>query len=196
MPCRAATTCLQAMLLISSAMALATTGCGPSAEEQQRAKTQEDFRDSFVRREVDGKPTQEVSHPKRVVVAQGRSPVVFQLREPAMVHVMDLTAGTEIVALDGRRDQWVSVNEDTGVLVGTQHVAPGPLSGGHEFGILLDVGGSGESFQSNVTTDPVAPPRLAPYQPAQPQQAPKAPAPVFQPTTQPTPVGDGSRSNS
>jgi hypothetical protein len=181
MPRGAATSCLQTGLLISGSALMA--GCGPSAKE----KSQQDFRESFARHDVDGQ-TEEISHPKRVLVAQGQSPVVFSVNGPAKAHVVDLTTGAEIVALDVDRDEFVSVNETTGVLVGSRRVAPGPLLAGHQFGILVDVAGD-ESFKSKVIIEPVPPPRMktivvVPVAPAPPTSKP---AP-FAPTTAPAPV--------
>jgi hypothetical protein len=194
MPRRAATYCLHiAVLLMSGSAALLVVGCGPSAQEQQRAKAQEDFRESFARHDVDMQ-SEDVLHPNRVLVAQGRSPVVFGVREPVKAHVVDLTTGAELVATNVGREQFISVNEETGVLVGTQRIVSGPLPQGHEFGILVDVSGD-ESFKSKVTTNPVPPPRMKPFVVEPPAPPTTKPAPVFAPTTAPAPVGDDSRSN-
>jgi hypothetical protein len=175
MPRRTVTTCLRAVLLMSGAVALATAGCGPSGEEQQRNQLREEFRDSFAHRDPTAAGNQqEVSHPKRVVVAQGRSPVVYDVRTPALAHVMDLTSGTELIAVNVTRDQWVSVNEENGILVGSRHILPGPLPSGHEFAILLDVGGD-ESYQSQAGTGAV------PERPPTRYEVPAAPKPTTQP---------------
>jgi hypothetical protein len=190
---RAATTCLQAIMLLSWT---GITGCGPSAQEQQRAKAQEDFREAFVRRDVDPQ-SHEISHPDRVLVAQGHSPLIFDVREPAKAHVVDLTTGAEIASAEVGREQFVSVNEENGVLVGTRRVMPGPLPEGHEFGILLETSGE-ESFKTKIDA-PAPPPRLTPI-----DLSPKpVPAPATRPTilhpfnttTQPSPTGNDPGSN-
>ena len=180
------------MLLMSSSAVLFVASCGPSAQEQQRDKAEEDFRDGFARHEVDVQ-SRDVEHPSRVLVARGHSPVVFEVREPVKAHMVDLTTGAEIVATDVGRDQFVSVNEDTGVLVGNRRIVPGPLPEGHEFGILVDVSGD-ESFNSKITTNPVPPPRMKPFVVVPPTPPTTKPAP-FAPTTAPAPVGDDLRSN-
>ena len=150
------TFCLIASSLTVAAP-LSAIGCGPTPE-QQRARTQEEFREAFANRDLDAS-SRELAHPKRVLVAKGPSPVVFDMREAGTVHITDLTTGQEIVAADALREQYVSVNENTGVLVGSKRVMPGPLTQGHEYGIYVDVSG-GESFKSNVSL-PAAPARPA-----------------------------------
>jgi hypothetical protein len=177
MPRRAATTCSRTMLLfMGSPVALGAMNCGPSAEEKQRAKAQAEFRSAFERLDPNGEPDQRVQHPHNVLVARGRSPVVFQTRTAATVRVTDLTNGAQIAVAAADPDQWISVNEDSGVLVGRRRIVPGPLPAGHEFGIVLDVS-EDESFTTRVTRDPMPPPRMKPYQPAT--------QPVSQPPAQP-----------
>ena len=184
---RATTSCVSTLLLMIAG------GCGPTVS-QQRAQRQEDFRDAFVHRDVDS-ASHELSHPKNVLVAQGYSPVVFDVREASTVHVMDLTSGVEIASTAAGKEEYVSVNEQNGVLVGNRRVVAGPLPKGHEFGILLDVAGD-ESFKSKVVVDSKPPARLNPidYSPKAPTTRPIDPHP-FNTTTQPAEQGDDSRSH-
>ena len=177
MPRRTATFSLHLLMLICASMVTAASGCVPSAEEQQRAQLRQDFRESFAHHDPTSGGTQAVSHPQRIVVAQGRSPVVFDVRVPAMVHIFDLTAGAEIASAEAGRDQWVSVNQDKGVVVGGRRVLEGPLPEGHEFAIQLETAND-DSFQSQGGINAAPPPPPTRYenttQPASP--APARPA--------------------
>ena len=90
-----------------------------------------------------------VEHPRSVMVAEGPSPVVFQVREPSRVHVLDLTTGQEIASAMVARGEMVYVSEDSGAFAGKQRLAAGPFAPGHRYGISIDTD-STESWQTRT----------------------------------------------
>src|SRR5882724_3798942 len=87
-------------------VALAAAGCQSTSPEK---KAREDLVDAWARHAPG-----DVQHPGTVLVAQGRSPVVFQVQEPVTVHIMDTTVGKEIATASAARGSLVYVSEDTG----------------------------------------------------------------------------------
>jgi hypothetical protein len=82
--------------------------------------------------------TMPVEHPKATMVAQGPSPLVFQVREPSVARVIDLTTGQEITAAALGRGEMIYVSEETGVFAGKRKLAAGPFPPGHRYGISID----------------------------------------------------------
>jgi hypothetical protein len=136
------------MVLLAGVVVVAI-GC---QQQNPHAGELADFKEVFPHQS----PTP-VEHPKSVLVAEGVSPLVFQVREPSVVHVMDLTRGEEIVSASVGRDQMVYVSEDSGVFAGKQKLAAGPFAPGHRYGISLDTD-SGQSWQTRTEAPHPAPP--------------------------------------
>lgn len=98
-----------------------------------------------------------VPHPTSVVVAEGPAPLVFQVREPTVAHVLDMTTGLEIGSGPVGRLQLVYVSETTGAFAGKVRLVAGPLPEGHRYAISLNVG-SGEQWESKIEVLPPGPP--------------------------------------
>ena len=98
-----------------------------------------------------------VEHPKAVMVAEGPSPVVFQVHEPSVARVIDLTTGQEITAAALGKGEMIYVSEDTGVFAGKKKLVPGPFTPGHRYGISLDTD-SGTNWQTRTESPHPAPP--------------------------------------
>ncbi len=134
--------------------AVMTAGCHSGQSEKDKAK--EDFREAWSHRT----PPEDASHPKSVVVAQGPSPLVYQVNEPCTVHIVDTTTGAEITSAEVKRQGMVYLSEQTGAFVNGNRIVPGPFSPGHRYAISVDVGQ--EQSWSVQKKEAVPPPRLAP----------------------------------
>ena len=144
---------------------VAAAGCHSGQSESEKEKAKEDFREAWAHRA----PPPEASHPKSVVVAQGPSPLVYQVQEPCTVHIIDATTGIELVTTAAGRQALVYVSEETGAFVSGHRLAPGPFSPGHHYAISVEVGQE-DSWHSRVGTVPVPPPlppRVVTSQPAE-----------------------------
>jgi hypothetical protein len=140
-------------------VAILMTGC-----QQQNPHSGElaDFKEVFPHRS----PT-EVEHPKSVLVAEGYSPVVFQVREPSVAHVIDLTTGQEIASASVGKGEMVYVSEDTGAFAAKRQLLPGPFEPGHKYGISIDVD-PGQSWHNRTempNPHPMLPPATQPREP-------------------------------
>jgi hypothetical protein len=121
-----------------------------------------DFKEVFPHRS----PT-DVEHPNSVMVAEGYSPVVFQVREPSTAHVIDLTTGQQIASAALGKGEMIYVSEDSGAFAGKRRLAAGPFEPGHRYGISVDVD-SGQSWHNRAETanpHPVLPPATQPREP-------------------------------
>jgi hypothetical protein len=114
---------------------VAAAGCHSGQSESEKEKAKEDFREAWAHRA----PPPEASHPKSVVVAQGPSPLVYQVQEPCTVHVVDTTTGAEIATAAARKLGMVYVSEETGAFVNGERVVPGPFNHGHRYSISVDM---------------------------------------------------------
>ena len=92
---------------------------------------------------------QPVQHPTSVVVAEGPAPLVFQVREPTIAHILDMTSGLEIGSGPARRLELVYVSEKTGAFAGKVRLVAGPLPEGHRYAISVNVG-SGAKWESKI----------------------------------------------
>jgi hypothetical protein len=129
-------------------VATLASGCQQDPHKGELA----DFKEAFPRQS----PTP-VEHPKTVLVAEGLSPVVFQVQQPAVVHVLDLTNGQEIASASVSRGEIISVSEDSGAFAGKRRLAAGPFAPGHKYGISLDAD-TRQSWQTRTEAPRPAPP--------------------------------------
>jgi hypothetical protein len=139
--------CAAVPCLLATVATLAS-GCQQDPHKGELA----DFKEVFPRQS----PTP-VEQPKSVLVAQGLSPVVFQVQVPAVVHVLDLTNGQEIASASVNRGEIISVSEDSGAFVGKRRLAAGPFAPGHKYGITLDTD-TRQSWQTRTEAPHPAPP--------------------------------------
>lgn len=116
---------------VACVTALVGTACQPKPADRQ---AREDLRDAWAR-----KTPGDLQHPGAVLVAQGRSPLVFQVQEPAVVHITDTTVGKEIASATAGRGSLVYVSEDTGAFANGQRLVAGPFVAGHTYAISVDV---------------------------------------------------------
>jgi hypothetical protein len=136
-------------IVLFASVAVVVVGCQqPNPHSGELA----DFREVFPHQSP-----ATVEHPKSVMVAQGESPVVFQVREPSVARVMDLTSGQEITAAALGKGELIYVSEDTGVFAGGKKLVPGPFAPGHRYGISIDTD-SGTSWQTRTEAPHPAPP--------------------------------------
>jgi hypothetical protein len=117
----------------TAGVALVGAGCHTGQSESEKAKAREDFQEAWAHR-----TPEEASHPKSMLVAQGRSPLVYQVREACTVHITDTTTGAEIVTAAGKKDGMVYVSEETGAFVNGNRVVRGPFAPGHRYAISID----------------------------------------------------------
>ena len=128
-----------------------TVGC--RSEKSDKEKAREDFRAAWAHRT----PPQAAEHPTSMVVAQGASPLVFQVQEPCTVHIIDATTGAEVASGAAKKQGLVYVSEETGAFINGDRVAPGPFNPGHQSAISGEVGRD-ESWCSRVRVEPAPKP--------------------------------------
>jgi len=78
-----------------------------------------------------------VERTNTVSATQGRLPLVYLVESPAMVRVMDATAGREVARAPAAQGQIVSVDANHGVHIAGQSLT-GPLPAEHMYAIELD----------------------------------------------------------
>ena len=139
--------CTRAIVLLVGGVATAAAGCHPKPKPEDV-----ELKEAWPRLSV-----QPVPHPTSVVVAEGPAPLVFQVREPTIAHVLDMTTGLEIGSAPVGRLQLVYVSETTGAFAGKIRVVAGPLPEGHRYAISVNVG-SGEQWESKIEVLPPGPP--------------------------------------
>jgi len=105
---------------------------------------------------------QAVSHPGSVVLAQGTAPLVYQVQQPGDMTVKDLTSGRELARTAVRPGTIVWIDQRQGVNAGENNLLPGPLPGGHSYGISIATDPA-DSFQSGAG-------RVTPRQQPSPRQ--------------------------
>lgn len=120
-------------LMIACVAAGAAAGCHSGQNEKEKAR--EDFREAWAHRT----PPEAMQQPKAVIVAQGPSPLVYQVLEPCTVHIIDATTGAEIATAAAKKQGLVYVSEETGAFVNGDRVAPGPFNRGHRYAISVEV---------------------------------------------------------
>ena len=125
----------------------ATAGCHSGQSEKEKA--QEDFREAWAHQS----PSGNTSHPRSVVVAQGPSPLVYQVQEPCTVRIADTTTGAEIVTAAAKKLGMVYVSEETGAFVNGNRIVPGPFNRGHRYSISVELPDE-EKWGSYVRTQP------------------------------------------
>lgn len=133
--------------------ALLVPGC-TAASEQPKLSDQD--KQLFWRPESS---QQAVSHPGSVILAQGTAPLVYQVQQPGDVTVKDLTSGRELARTAVRPGTIVWIDQRQGVTAGENNLLPGPLPGGHSYGISIATDPA-DSFQSGAGR--VAPRRPTP----------------------------------
>ena len=141
----------------TAGVALVGAGCHTGQSESEKAKAREDFQEAWAHR-----TPEEASHPKSMVVAQGRAPLVYQAPADCTVHIYDTTTGNEIATAAAKNDGLIYVSEQTGAFVNGKRVVPGPLAPGHRYSISVDTPHD-EDWDSYVR-------RQAPPPASQPQQ--------------------------
>lgn len=121
--------------------------------QQQPKVDREEMRDVWQHPGAGGA----VAHPNSVILAQGPSPVVYQVQQSGTVHIMDTTNGIELAAVTVPAGTIVWIEEDKGVFANKQKLRPGPLPGGHQYSISLDVEAA-DAWRTGVEAPKPAPP--------------------------------------
>ena len=105
-------------------------GCQPEQKHDYAA----DFRDSWQSPASAG-----VEHPRSLAVAQGSSPLFYRGQQAGILHITDVTTGTELASTPVGSGSIVWVNEATGVFADSQKLRAGPLPGGHTYSMTLEL---------------------------------------------------------
>ena len=146
-------------LAVACVAVASAAGCH-SAPAPADKQARQDLRDAWARRTPG-----DLQHPTSVTVAQGRSPVVYQVQEPVVVHITDTTAGKEIATASAARGSLVYVSEDTGAFANGRRLVAGPFVAGHDYAISVDVEQDQPwTSQRNVATRPTLLPATRPRQ--------------------------------
>jgi len=80
-----------------------------------------------------------VARPSSVTVAQGPSPLVYQVQQAGRLHVTDATSGAELATALVQPGTIVWADEDRGIFANKQKLRSGPLPGGHPYSMSLDI---------------------------------------------------------
>lgn len=123
-------------------------------QQQQKQKVdREDLRDVWNHPGAGGA----VVHPNSVTVAQGPSPLLYQVQQSGTLHVTDTTNGNELATTIVQPGTIVWIDEDKGVFANKEKLRPGPLPGGHQYSISFDVEAA-DAWQTGVEAPKPAPP--------------------------------------
>jgi hypothetical protein len=80
-----------------------------------------------------------VGVPKPAPIAEGPLPLAYVYTSGGPVRVVDLTTGSQVAASVAPARTLVRIDAKSGVLLGKEMIAAGPLTSSHRYGIFLDV---------------------------------------------------------
>ena len=134
-------------------------GC---AQQPKQAATRDEMREAWQHPGSTGT----VAHPSSITVAQGLSPLVYQVRQTGRLHVSDSTTGTELASALVQPGTIIWVEEDKGIFANKQNLRPGPLPAGHPYSMSLDIEAA-DDWRAGVQA-----PRPAPLPATRPAEPP------------------------
>jgi hypothetical protein len=98
-----------------------------------------------------------VAHPNSVIVAQGASPLLYQVQQAGTLHVTDTTNGSELATTVVQPGTIVWIDQDKGIFANKQKLRPGQLPGGHQYSISFDLE-TADAWRTGVEAPRPAPP--------------------------------------
>ena len=124
-------------------------GCTQQPKQPSREEMREIWRSPTA-------TTAGVARPSSMTVAQGPAPLVYQVAQTGRLHVTDATTGNELATVFVESGAIVWVDETKGVFANKQKLRPGPLPGGHQYSMSLDME-TADSWRAGVEAPKPAP---------------------------------------